>query len=94
MITAHNGSAFNQPGPFKNLQQLGYGDQIKIHAFGLTYIYEVRESKLVTGSNLKMAFEHEELDWVTLMTCEGYDQFNDCYVFRRLVRAILVDVVE
>ena len=71
VITAHNWSAFNQPGPFKNLQQLGYGDQIKIHAFGLTYIYEVRESKLVTGSNLKMAFEHEELDWVTLMTCAG-----------------------
>ncbi|MFZ5886998.1 MAG: hypothetical protein ACOYYF_05965 [Chloroflexota bacterium] len=37
-------------------------------------------------------FKHEELDWVTLLTCEGYNPLMGNYLFRRMVRAVLVEV--
>lgn len=37
-------------------------------------------------------FKHEELDWVTLLTCEGYNPLTGDYLFRRMVRAVLVEV--
>jgi hypothetical protein len=35
--------------------------------------------------------QSEENDWVTLITCEGYNPFNESYLFRRMVRAVLVE---
>ncbi len=43
-------------------------------------------------SSVSTVFQHEEYDWVTLVTCEFFNPFNDSYVFRRMVRAVLVDV--
>ncbi len=40
-------NADNTPGVFVNLKDLQYGDQIKVHAFGQIYIYEVCESRTV-----------------------------------------------
>ena len=37
-------------------------------------------------------FQHEEYDWVTLLTCELYNPFSGNYMFRRMVRAVLVEV--
>ena len=92
VITAHNWSAFNQPGPFAKLKNLKYGDRIKIYAFGLTYIYEVRENKLVGPKNFDTVLQHEERDWITLLTCELYNPFTGDYLSRRMVRAVLVEV--
>ena len=92
VLTAHNWTAFNQPGPFSKLKSLKYGDRIIIHAFGLTYLYEVRESKLVSPKNFDSALQHEEYDWVTLLTCEFYNPFSGNYLSRRMVRAVLVEV--
>jgi len=52
----------------------------------------VRESKLVTRKNVRTAFQTEEYDWVTLVTCEFYNPFSGDYLFRRSVRAVLVSV--
>ncbi len=92
VITGHVWDAWNQPGIFSDLKTLGYGDQVQIHAWGQTYTYEVRESKLITTKNVKEAFQSEEYDWVTLVTCEFYNPFTGDYLFRRAVRAILVSV--
>ncbi len=92
VITGHVWDAYNRPGVFAELKSLKYGDQVQIHAWGQTYTYEVRESKLVTKKNLNAAFESEEYDWVTLVTCEFYNPFNGEYLFRRAVRAVLVSV--
>ena len=92
VLTGHVWDAYNRPGPFAKLKTLRYGDQVKIHAWGLTYTYEVRESKLVTAKNMSIAFQSEEYDWLTLLTCEFYNPFSGEYLFRRAVRAVLVDV--
>lgn len=92
VITGHVWDAWNQPGPFAQLKMLKHGDQIKIHAFGQVYTYEVRESKLVTSRNVKAVLQHEEYDWVTLLSCEYYNPFTGGYLFRRAVRAVLVSV--
>lgn len=92
VLTGHVWGAYNQPGPFANLKTLKYGDEIKIHAFGQVYTYEVRESKLVTSRNVMAALQHEEYDWVTLLSCEYYNPTTGNYLFRRMVRAVLVSV--
>ena len=92
VITGHVWDANNNPGPFVHLRNLRYGDQIKIHAWGQVYTYEVRESKFITSNNVKTVFKHEDLDWLTLLSCEFYNPINDNYLFRRMVRAVLISV--
>ena len=92
VISAHVWDAFNNPGPFAKIKNLLYGDQVKIHAFGQIYVYEVRESRLVSPSNVRSTLKHENLDWVTLLTCEGYNLLSKNYSYRRAVRAVLISV--
>ena len=92
VITGHVWDAYNRPGAFAELKNLKYGDQVEIHAWGQTYTYEVRESKLVTTKNTDVVFQSEQYDWVTLVTCEFYNPFRGEYLFRRAVRAVLVSV--
>ena len=90
--TAHNTTAYNQPGIFTDLNQLRYGDTFEIHAYGQTYTYEVREKLVVAQSNLAAAFKEQRLDWVTLMTCTNFSPAKGEYVNRLLVRAVLISV--
>ncbi|MBT7073925.1 MAG: sortase, partial [Anaerolineae bacterium] len=84
--------SFNRPGIFSDLKTLKYGDQVQIKAWGQVYTYEVRESKLVTTKNVSAVLQSEEFDWVTLVTCEFYNPFTGDYLFRRAVRAVLVEI--
>jgi sortase (surface protein transpeptidase) len=36
--------------------------------------------------------KHEDYDWITLVTCRGYDEKSDSYKYRTVVRAVLVSV--
>ncbi len=93
VLTAHVWNADNTPGIFANIKLLKYGDRFYIHAYGHTYVYEVRENvRLWDMSRVDKVFKHEELDWVTLLTCEGYNPLSESYSFRRMVRAVLVEV--
>lgn len=92
VITAHVWDSLNKPGPFANVKDLQYGDQVKIHAFGQVYTYEIRESKSVSPRNTLSVFKHEERSWITLVTCEGYRSESGEYTYRRVVRAVLVSV--
>ena len=92
VLTGHVWDAFNQPGPFAQLKTLQYGDTLQIHAWGQTYTYEVRESRLVTRRNVEAVFAPEDYDWITLVTCELYNPFTGEYISRRMVRAVLVSV--
>ncbi|GAB4506786.1 MAG: hypothetical protein Fur0017_30420 [Anaerolineales bacterium] len=94
ILTAHVWDAYNQPGPFHKLKALKYGDYIKVHAFGQIYIYEVRQSKRIMPDNFTAALKHEEKAWLTLLTCEDYRTLFQTYTYRRMVRAVLVSVVD
>ena len=91
VITGHNTLANGNDGPFARLQELRYGDQIIVTAWGLRHIYEVREEELVSRTDSSI-FRHEELAWITLLTCDGWDERIDIYRRRRLVRAVLISI--
>ena len=71
-----------------------YGDQVQIQIDGKLYIYEVRENKLISPKEVKIGLAHENSAWVTLLTCEDYNSSSKQYDYRRLVRALLIDVKE
>jgi LPXTG-site transpeptidase (sortase) family protein len=92
VLTAHVTTPYDTPGLFADLSSLVYGDQILIHAYGRTYTYEMRSRRIVNNTNFDATFKQERLDWVTLMTCTGFDADNGEYAYRQLVRAVLVDI--
>ena len=92
VLTAHNVTSFGLPGPFADITSLSYGDQIIIKAYGQTYTYEVREKLMILNGDIDAAFHEEEYDWITLMTCSEYNEVRGEYVFRQLVRAVLVSI--
>lgn len=93
VVTAHVTNADGLDGPFANLKKLKYGDQIIVHLYGEKYIFEVRTSRLARPYSTSFAFEHlEEQSYLTLITCQYYVPMNDTYLFRRVVRAVLVKV--
>jgi LPXTG-site transpeptidase (sortase) family protein len=90
VLTGHNYLSNGQPGPFKNLASLKFGDQIVVTLDGVDYRYEVRTVAEVRSADLSV-FKHEDLSWVTLITCQDYDSRTGQYAHRVVVRAVLID---
>jgi LPXTG-site transpeptidase (sortase) family protein len=91
VLTGHVYDSNGQPGPFVNLRTLWWGDRIVVRAWGQTYVYAVRSVQQVNPDDLN-ALQHEELDWLTLVTCRGFDESSGEYRWRVVVRAVLVSV--
>jgi LPXTG-site transpeptidase (sortase) family protein len=92
-LTAHIVDAFGQPGVFKDLGSLKYGDRVVVSLYGQEYVYEVRTVEgFVRPDDTSSIFQHEEYPWLTLVTCRGYDEQSDSYIYRIVVRAVLVAV--
>ncbi len=91
VLTAHNYLPTGLPGPLAHLYELRWGDKVVIHAYGQRYIYEVRVVRLVEPNDTSV-LSHKEYDWVTLITCEGYDEATNTYHWRLVVQAVLVKV--
>ena len=88
-ITAHVVLADGTPGPFEELSSLIWGDKIILHMDGQKYIYELRHNLKVFPNDYSM-FYYDGYTWLTLITCEGYDKYTDNYLYRTLVKAVLV----
>jgi LPXTG-site transpeptidase (sortase) family protein len=93
VITGHVYLPNGLPGPFVNISQLKWGDQIYIHAYGQTYLYEVRGVDYLKPNDVSKAFHHEDLSWITLLTCRSYNEKTDSYRQRVAVRAVLVKII-
>jgi LPXTG-site transpeptidase (sortase) family protein len=91
VITGHVYLSSGAPGPFVNIKNLKWGDQVLLHIDGLVYVYEVRSSAQVKPANLS-ALRHEDLSWITLITCQGFNAEDNSYAFRTVVRAVLVSI--
>jgi LPXTG-site transpeptidase (sortase) family protein len=89
VLTSHVYLPNGLPGPFVNLKSLSWGDRIIVDSFGTRYVYEVRESRLKYPDDPDI-LQHEELPWLTLVTCQGYQVSTDTYRWRRVVRAVLI----
>ncbi|MBN1267780.1 MAG: sortase [Anaerolineales bacterium] len=93
VLTAHVYDASGAPGPFQQLGELGWGDQVVIRSGDLQYIYEVRTvQQFARPEDLSAVTRHEDLDWVTLITCRGYNEDTGTYRWRTVVRAVRIAV--
>ena len=92
VLTGHVYDALGQPGPFVAMNTLWWGDQVIIHAGSAEYVYEVRSVKQVSAEDVNAMMQHEDSPWLTLVTCRGYDEASNSYLYRVLVRAVLVEV--
>ena len=93
VLTSHAYNSEGKAGPFAGLENLYSGQQIIIHAWGQRYIYEVRStSKWTKPTDASAISKHEEYPWLTLITCRSYDQQSDAYLYRTVVRAVLIKV--
>jgi LPXTG-site transpeptidase (sortase) family protein len=92
VMTGHVYDANGNPGPFVHLNWLWWGDKVVVHAWGGQYVYEVRQVMQVGPEATSSVITHEELPWVTLITCRGYDEASNSYKYRVVVRAVLVEV--
>ena len=94
VLTAHVTNASGLDGPFAALKKLKYGGQVIIHFGGVQYVYEVRVTKLARPYTTNFTFESkQDASYLTLVTCSGYNPLNESYLFRRVVRAVLVSTV-
>jgi LPXTG-site transpeptidase (sortase) family protein len=93
VLTAHVTNANGLEGPFAALKTLQYGDQVIVHMGGVKYVYEVRETKLARPYSTSYAFQSkQDASYLTLITCQFYNPLNENYLFRRVVRAVLIEV--
>jgi LPXTG-site transpeptidase (sortase) family protein len=90
-ITGHVYLADGTPGPFLNLGNMLYGNQVILHVNGQRYIFEVRTKQVVPPSDTSV-FKEDGYTWLTLITCKEYDARNNTYRMRVAVRAVLVRV--
>ncbi len=90
-LSAHNVLPNGLPGPLAGLEQLRWGDKVVIRSSGLNYIYGVREVYLTLPVD-NSAIKHEDYDWVTLITCANFDDESGEYLYRSVVRAVLLSV--
>ncbi len=94
VISGHVYDPDGSPGQFANLEQLSWDDEIIITAWGQDYIYKVREIDHWVSPNNREVFGHKDHDWLTLITCKGYDEARDIYWWRTVVQAVLVEIVD
>jgi LPXTG-site transpeptidase (sortase) family protein len=93
VLTAHVTDSNGLPGPFAAIKGLQYGDRIIVHLLDQQYIYEVRDTRLSRPSSTSYAFQSlQDHSYLTLITCQGYVSSSDSYLFRKIVRAVLVEV--
>jgi LPXTG-site transpeptidase (sortase) family protein len=92
VIAGHVTDVSGKAGPFAAVNTLWYGDKVIIHAWGAQFVYEVRNVLQVGPGNTAAMMKHEDSPWVTLVTCRGYDTASNSYLYRVLVRAVLVEV--
>ena len=93
VLTGHVTDPNGDPGLFANVKDLKVGDKAYIHSDGLVYVYEVRENRLIFPTSIATLIDHREYDWLTLVTCESYNERLNKFTYRRMVRAVLISVI-
>jgi LPXTG-site transpeptidase (sortase) family protein len=91
VLTAHVVNADGKPGVFANLKALGVGEYVFVYSGGYRYTYKVVSNALVQPTDSRV-MKHEEKSYLTLITCDSYDERTGTYLRRVAVRAELVDL--
>lgn len=92
VLTGHVYLPDGSPGPFTGLGTLRYNAAIVLHSYGQRYTYAVRSVTQIEAADVESVFTHEDRAWLTLVTCQGFDEQTGEYRARLLVRAVLLSV--
>lgn len=92
VLTGHVYLPDGSPGPFAGLKNLRYDEKVVLHSYGQRYTYAVRSVTQIDSSDVESVFAHEDLSWLTLVTCQDFDEQTNEYRARLLVRAVLISV--
>jgi LPXTG-site transpeptidase (sortase) family protein len=92
VLAGHSYDALGKPGPFVHLGSMQWGDWVIVHAWGQEYVYSVRTNNLVDPADATLLTKHEDTPWITLVTCQGYNEHTGQYKYRSIVRAVLIKV--
>ena len=93
VLTGHVSNADGTPGIFVNLAKMHWGDTITVRLQGQSYLFEVRQVlENIKPGDLDKMMAHKDNPWLTLVTCQGYDSSSNTYLWRIMVRAVLVKV--
>jgi LPXTG-site transpeptidase (sortase) family protein len=93
VLTGHVTDANGNPGLFAHVKDLKVGDKAYIHYAGMLYVYEIRENRLIYPTSVTTLLDHRDYDWLTLVTCETYNEKLGKFLYRRMVRAVLISVI-
>jgi LPXTG-site transpeptidase (sortase) family protein len=91
VLTGHVVNADGKPGILSRLKYLKTGEFIFVYSAGYRYTYQVVSNELVAADDIS-ALRHEDKTYLTLVTCDNYDENSKSYLARISVRAKLVDV--
>jgi LPXTG-site transpeptidase (sortase) family protein len=89
-VTGHVWDAYDQPGPFVDLNKLQWGDKVIVHLNGSAYTFEVRSKLSVEPDDLSLVEQEEDYSWLNLMTCKEFNEETGVYDYRLIVRTVLV----
>jgi LPXTG-site transpeptidase (sortase) family protein len=90
VLTAHVVNADGKPGVFSKLKSLGVGEYIFVYNAGYRYTYKVVSNAYIKPDD-RSVMQHEEIPYLTLITCDTYDEKTGTYLRYVMVRAVLVD---
>jgi LPXTG-site transpeptidase (sortase) family protein len=91
LLTAHVVNADGKPGVFSQLKYLGLGEYVFVYHSGYRYTYQVIANDFVQPDDSSV-MKHEDKPFLTLITCDSYDEKTGTYLRRVAVQAELVDV--
>jgi LPXTG-site transpeptidase (sortase) family protein len=91
VLTGHAVNSDGKSGILSRLKYLKTGEFIFIYSSGYRYTYQVVSNRLVNADDVT-AFRHEDNSYLTLITCDSYDENSGSYLLRVAVHAKLVDV--
>lgn len=86
VLSGHVELRDGRAGIFANLENLSVGDRIEITSDNRTYVYAVTEVRSTTPGDLD-PLAPTPSDQLTLITCGGYDFFQNAYLERIIVIA-------
>lgn len=93
VLTGHSTDANGNLTSFGYIGELSMGDKVMIHSNGLIYIYQIKENRLISPLSIDTLFKHQDYSWLTMVTCENYNDDLGKYTSRRMVRAVLISVI-
>jgi len=91
VLTGHVVNADGKPGIFSHLKSLGIGEYIFVNSAGYRYTYKVVSNTLVQPDDASV-MKHADNSFLTLITCDTYDEQTGTYLHRVVIGAALVDV--